>query len=125
MRRVKVFFDGGARPNPGPIEVAVVVRGAAHVFDDLGEGTSHDAEWLALIHALKLCQAQDLRDFVLIGDALAVVTQANQALAPKSAPAGHAATFVALARVSRPAHIRWVKRQQNLAGIVLAARHPR
>ncbi len=125
QRRIKVYFDGGARPNPGPIEAAVVVRGVAHIYDDLGQGSSHDAEWLALIRALELCQATGLRDVVLIGDALAVVTQANLALAHGAAPAGHAATFRALAAKSRPAHIRWVKRQQNLAGIALAARHPR
>ncbi len=124
-RRTKVYFDGGARPNPGPIEVAVVIRGQAHIHDDLGEGSSHDAEWLALIHALELCHAQGLADVVLIGDALAVVEQANQALASGSAPTGHAATFLTLCAQSRPAHIRWIKRQQNLAGIALAARHPR
>ena len=125
QRRIKVFFDGGARPNPGRIEVAVVIRGQAHIFDDLGHGNSHDAEWLALIRALELCQAQGLSQFVLIGDALAVIEQANQAIDRGSAPDGHAATFLALTTQSRPAHIRWTKRQQNLAGIALAARHPR
>ena len=120
-----MFFDGGARPNPGPIEVAVVIRGRAHVFDDLGEGSSHDAEWLALIRALEVCHAQGLTEVVLIGDALAVVEQANQALVSGSAPTGHAARFLALCARSAPAHIRWIKRQQNLAGIALAARHPR
>lgn len=120
-----MFFDGGARPNPGPIEVAVVIRGQAHVYQDLGQGSSHDAEWLALIRALELCQAQDLTQFVLIGDALAVIEQANQAIDRGSAPEGHAATFLGLTARSAPAHIRWIKRQQNLAGIVLAARHPR
>lgn len=125
QRRIKVFFDGGARPNPGRIEVAVVIRGQAHVYEDLGQGSSHDAEWLALIRALELCQAQGLTRFVLIGDALAVIEKANQAINRGSAPDGHAATFLALTARSRPAHIRWMKRQQNLAGIVLAARHPR
>jgi len=125
QRRTKVFFDGGARPNPGPIEAAVVLRGHVHVYDDLGTGSSHDAEWLALICALKLCQAQDLRDFVLIGDALQVVDQARAALAQSSAPTGHAATFLALALQSRPGHVRWIKRQHNLAGIALAARRQR
>jgi ribonuclease HI len=64
-RRLKVFFDGGCRPNPGRIEAAVVVRGAAHLFDDLGLGTNSDAEWLALIQALELSRSLGLVDIEL------------------------------------------------------------
>lgn len=122
---MKLFFDGGCRPNPGPIEVAVVLRGQVHRRDDLGEGTHRDAEWLALIEALKLAQDAGLAQAELIGDALEVVRQANRALADGTAPHGHAAQFLALATQGRPARIRWIKRQQNLAGIALAADHPR
>lgn len=124
-RRVKVFFDGGCRPNPGRIEAAVVVRGEVHLFDDLGFGNNSDAEWLALIHALELSRSLGLTDVELIGDALAVVTQANHALASADALDGHAETFRSLAGAARPGRVRWIKRQQNLAGIALAARHPR
>ena len=124
-RRVKVFFDGGCRPNPGRIEVAVVVRGVAHLFDDLGRGTNHDAEWLALIRAVELAQTLGLTDVELIGDALEVVQQANGLLQNGHAPPGHATSFLALAANVPLARIRWIKRSQNLAGIALAARHPR
>ena len=124
-RRVKVFFDGGCRPNPGPIEAAVVIRGTAHVFDDLGTGSNRDAEWLALLRALELAQAQDLREVELIGDAIEIVRQADAALRTGRAAPGHAATFLALAAKAPPARVRWIKRAQNLAGIALAARHPR
>jgi ribonuclease HI len=124
-RRVKVFFDGGCRPNPGPIEAAVVIRGTAHIFDDLGTGSNRDAEWLALLRALELAQAQDLRDIELIGDAIEIVRQADAALRTGQAAPGHAATFLALAAKAPPARVRWIKRAQNLAGIALAARHPR
>ncbi|GGC04886.1 hypothetical protein GCM10011494_24280 [Novosphingobium endophyticum] len=124
-RRVKVFFDGGCRPNPGRMEAAVVVRGAVHLFDDLGPGTSSDAEWLALIRALELSQSLGLTDIELIGDALEVITQANCTLTSGGAARSHAATFLSLAAKVPPARIRWIKREQNLAGIALAARHPR
>jgi ribonuclease HI len=120
-----VFFDGGCRPNPGPIEVAVVIRGTAHVFDDLGTGSNRDAEWLALLRALELAQAQGLRDVELIGDAIEIVRQADAALRTGQAAPGHAATFLALAAKAPPGRVRWIKRAQNLAGIALAARHPR
>lgn len=124
-RTIKVFFDGGCRPNPGPTEAAVVVRGTKYLYEDLGTGTNSDAEWLALIRALELAQSLGLGEFDLIGDALEVIRQANRALQDAPAETGHAATFAALAAKGAPAKIRWIKREQNLAGIALAERHPR
>ena len=124
-RRRKVFFDGGCRPNPGHMEAMVVARGVANLFEDLGHGTSNDAEWLALIRALSLAQTLELPEFELVGDALGVIRQANAALQSDGEVDGHAATFRALAAAGPPPRIRWIKREQNLAGIALAARHPR
>jgi ribonuclease HI len=142
-RRTRVFFDGGARPNPGRMEAAVVVRGVAHLFEDLGTGSNTDAEWLALHRALELVQSQGIADAELLGDARGVIRQANLALAgtlpaqdhsgalPAQDHSGtlpaqdHAATFLRLAMLARPVRIRWIRRAQNLAGIALAARHPR
>lgn len=42
--RTKLYFDGGCRPNPGTMEIAVVVGGEAHVQPDMGIGSSMDAE---------------------------------------------------------------------------------
>ncbi|WP_159978585.1 MULTISPECIES: ribonuclease HI [unclassified Novosphingobium] len=124
-RRLKVFFDGGCRPNPGRIEVAVVMRGAVHLFDDLGQGNNADAEWLALICALELTKSAGLADVELIGDARQIIDEADAVLRSGRAAPGHAATFLALAGNAPPGRVRWIKREQNLAGIALAARHPR
>jgi ribonuclease HI len=123
--RLKIFFDGGCRPNPGRIETAVVVRGVSHLFDDLGHGTNSDAEWLALICALELAQSLSLTNIELIGDAREVIQQAQSAMSTGRAKHGHAARFLALMAGNPRARIRWIKRAQNLAGIALAARHPR
>jgi ribonuclease HI len=124
-RKLKVYFDGGCRPNPGRIEAAVVVRGVPHLFDDLGHGTNCEAEWQALICALELTKRLDLAGVELIGDAAEVIQQANRALSTGNAENDHAATFLALIAGMPVARIRWIKRAQNLAGIALAARHPR
>lgn len=124
-KRVKVFVDGGCRPNPGPMEAAVVMRGVAHFFDDLGIGTSQDAEWLALIRGLELTQAAGLRDVELIGDALHVIRSAQSVFDTGHATSRYEETLKLLMARGRPAKIRWVKREQNLAGIFLAARHGR
>ena len=124
-RRLKVYFDGGCRPNPGRIEVAVVTRGISYLIDDLGHGSNSDAEWLALLNAVKLGQSLDLSGIELIGDSAEVIQQANRALATGQATHAHAAALLALTGPAPALRIRWIKREQNLAGIALAARHPR
>jgi ribonuclease HI len=120
---VKLFFDGGCRPNPGPIEVAVVARGVVHYRDDLGEGTNNDAEWLALIHALGVAAALGERDIVLIGDSALVVNQARGMWKCRGADLQrHHAAFVALAAGFARIRIRQVARSKNLAGIALDRR---
>ena len=122
--RTKLYFDGGCRPNPGTMEIAVVVGGEAHVVPDMGTGSSMDAEWLALIHALRLAQDLGLADVVLLGDSAAVIGQANGTLKCRGANMRHMAEFRALAG-DHPPVIRYIKRSQNLAGIALARLHSR
>ena len=126
-KRVKVFFDGGCRPNPGRIEVAVVVRGVTHRFDDVGYGSNEDAEWLALIQAVRVARSCRLAEVELVGDAKEIVRRARTALEEGGARRGHAAAFLAAVLEAAPMQlsVRWIKRQQNLAGIALAASHPR
>jgi ribonuclease HI len=120
---LKLFFDGGCRPNPGRIEVAVVVRGQAYVFDDLGTGTSEDAEWLALRKALEFAHSLGVQPFDLIGDCANVIGQATSALKCRSPSAcAHRAAFAQAAAAAPPRRIRWIARGQNLAGIALVRR---
>jgi ribonuclease HI len=125
-RRLKIFFDGGCRPNPGRIEVAVVARGATYYFDDLGFGTSSDSEWLALRLALSLGQSLAEPEFDLIGDCANVVAQANGSSPCRTqAAAEHRARFHEAASSGPPRRIRWIARTRNLAGIALARRRRR
>lgn len=119
-KRLKIYFDGGCQPNPGAMEAAVVVRGAAHFFRDLGHGTNNDAEWLALIAALRVALALEVAEFVLLGDAATVIHQANGVWKCRSPELqAHLAAFDAT-RGGRPVRVRKVARSQNLAGIALA-----
>lgn len=121
-RRLKVFFDGGCRPNPGPMEAAVVVHGNAHFFDNLGKGSNTDAEWQALLCAIKLAHGLGLQDVEFVGDSLEVTRQANLAASTGYAKSEHAASLLSLLAQYRPGRIRWIKREQNLAGIALESR---
>lgn len=125
-RRLKIFFDGGCQPNPGRIEVAVVARGVTYYFDDLGCGTSNDAEWLGLRLALRLGQSLAERDFDLIGDCANVIAQANGLSRCRTeAAVEHRARFQESASSNPPKRVRWISRTQNLAGIALARRRGR
>ncbi len=122
-RRLKIFFDGGCRPNPGRVEVAVVARGVVTFFDDLGSGTSSDAEWLALRMALEVAHGLNEPCFDLIGDSASVIAQASGASPCRGRSAlDHLASYEKIAAAGRPRRIIWTPRNQNLAGIALARR---
>lgn len=114
----KVYFDGGCRPNPGAIRVAAVLRGAVHLRSDLGAGSSGDAEWRALLHALDVAIAAGERDVVLLGDSASVIDQAN-GTARFRGPAACRARFAELSARFDRLRFRRIKRTQNLAGIAL------
>lgn len=117
---MKIFFDGGLRPMPDGMELAVVVGGRSHIETGLGAGTSMEAEWRALIAAMRQAATRDDAEIVLLGDAAAVIAQAKgTARVPPSCVALHR-TFMALPRPAGRLRVRYVKRTQNLAGIALA-----
>jgi len=122
---VKIFFDGGCRPDPVGMELAVVAGGQAVIRRDLGPGTSMDAEWLALIEAMRVAHARGLVDPVLLGDAAAVIAQAREVVRCPPSCRRHFDLFQQLPRPPGHVRIRWVKRSQNLAGIALARGHDR
>lgn len=118
---MKIYFDGGCRPNPGEIETAVTAAGQAYCRTDHGHGDNNDAEWLALLDALRVARELGVRDVILIGDSAMVVDQAS-GTAPRIPPRFHAhlAQYHALAASFERVRVRKVRRSHNLAGIALA-----
>ena len=114
----KVYFDGGCRPNPGPIEVAAVLKGIVHLRNDLGGGSSGDAEWCALLHALEVALAAGERDVILLGDSASVIDQAGGKARMRGSP-NDQARFAELIGGFDRVRFRRIKRNQNLAGIAL------
>jgi ribonuclease HI len=113
---VKIFFDGGYRPCG--MEYAVVLGGQALIERDLGPGSAMEAEWLALIAATRLAQERGVCDAILLGDALAVIAQANGKVRVPPLCRPYFERWCALPRPAR-LRLRYVKRTQNLAGIAL------
>jgi len=114
---VKIFFDGGCRPNPGEMQLAVVVRGEVHHLADVGNGSSEQAEWLALLHGLRVAQMIGERDIILLGDAASVIAQANGSAKCRNATCLE--QFRELSAKFERVRLRYIRRNQNLAGIAL------
>ena len=80
MSRLTVNVDGGARGNPGPAAIGVVVRDSAgEVLEELGErigeATNNVAEYRALLKGIELAAAHGASDLELVGDSELVVRQ--------------------------------------------------
>lgn len=121
--RVKIYFDGGCRPAPAGMETAVVVGGQSYFRRDLGPGNAMDAEWRALIHAVEIARELGITDPLFLGDALAVIQQANGTVKCRGVNADHLQRLIAVQGSCAPLAIRHVKRTQNLAGIALTRLH--
>jgi ribonuclease HI len=107
------------------MEIAVVALGRTTILPDVGYGTSSDAEWLALIHALTVAKLLGLPEFILLGDAADVIAKANGIVNCRGTDAQHLERFRELAMSACAPRVRHIKRSQNLAGIALARLHPR
>ncbi len=80
MSRLTVNVDGGARGNPGPAAIGVVVRDREgevleEVGERIGEATNNVAEYRALLRGIELAQAHGADELELIGDSELVVRQ--------------------------------------------------
>jgi len=56
MNEFSIFTDGGSRGNPGPSAIGVVIEGDGvkkEYGEYIGEGTNNEAEYTAVVFALK------------------------------------------------------------------------
>jgi ribonuclease HI len=120
-RPLKLFFDGGCRPNPGMMETAVAARGQVWHRAAIGEGTNDHAEWCALLDALDVAAGLGARDIVLLGDSAIVVAHATGAVKPRGPFVLHLERYTAKIVGFSRVRVRRIARTQNLAGIALAA----
>jgi ribonuclease HI len=79
MSRLTVNVDGGARGNPGPAAIGVVVRDDSGVLEEvgetIGEATNNVAEYRALLRGIQLAAERGATELELVGDSELVVRQ--------------------------------------------------
>lgn len=78
--RLIVYTDGGARGNPGPAALGVVLCDAeGRVLDEraeyLGEGTNNEAEYRAVLRGLDLARGRGALEVEVVSDSQLVVRQ--------------------------------------------------
>ena len=119
MAKLTVNVDGGARGNPGPAAVGVVVRGpGGEVLEERGErigrATNNVAEYRALLLGIELAAAHGASELELIGDSELVVRQVAGRYKVKDATMKelHAEAKRALGAFDRWS-IRHVRRERN------------
>ena len=101
-----------------------MLRGAVHLRENAGEGSSGDAEWLALLHALEVASSAGETDLILVGDSASVIDQAKGVARRRLADDLEARFSDLVGRFDR-LRFRRIKRTQNLAGIALEQAHRR
>jgi ribonuclease HI len=78
--KLVVHVDGGARGNPGPAAIGVVLTDAdgevVHaVGETIGEATNNVAEYRALLHGIELARERGADELEIYGDSELVVKQ--------------------------------------------------
>jgi ribonuclease HI len=104
--RLVVHVDGGARGNPGPAAIGVVLTTAdgeevAEVAETIGTATNNVAEYRALLRGIELAREHGASELEIYGDSELVVRQVRGEYKVKDAGLKplHAEVHAALAEV--------------------------
>jgi ribonuclease HI len=87
---IKIYSDGGARGNPGPAGIGAVIYDAkgqviAEISEFLGTATNNQAEYKALIAALKKAKELGVKELECYLDSELVVKQLKREYKVKNA----------------------------------------
>lgn len=123
--KLVLHVDGGARGNPGPAAIGVVVSDAdgrlvEEVAEAIGEATNNVAEYRALLRGLERARTLGADEVEVVGDSELVAKQVTgqyKVKHPAMRPL-HAAALDALGAFARW-HVRTVPRAQNAAADAL------
>ncbi len=82
IRKVVIFTDGAAEPNPGPAAIGVVIRDeqgktVTRISQAIGRASNNQAEYRALIAALEKANSLGACDVEIRSDSELLVRQIN------------------------------------------------
>jgi ribonuclease HI len=119
---MKLFFDGGASPNPGTGECAVVsVDGSIKIHQKIpgDKTTNNEAEWLGFLLAVEYAKPYASGPVEIVGDSKLVIMQASKEwkISEKFIP--YYNDFNLNKNLFVNLNLTHVKRHLNLAGIYI------
>lgn len=112
------WFDGSATPNPGRIGIGALLLGPAgeriEISRRAGDGSSGDAEYLALLALLEMALERGVRELAVYGDSQVVVQDVLMADMPgaKGLEEHRARALALMAGLDKVA-LRWLPRHRN------------
>jgi ribonuclease HI len=82
LKNVVIYTDGGANPNPGPAAIGAVIKDQAGkiigcISQSIGHATNNEAEYRAVVAALKMALKLGARQVELRSDSELLVRQVN------------------------------------------------
>lgn len=123
-KKNKFYFDGGCKPNPGIMEVGLVM------IDEKGKktkihrkhkyGTNNEAEWISFLLGLTIAHKKGVKDIEILGDSSIVVNQATGKWKCKAENLRkYLERYQAMKENFDSISIKYIPRAKNLAGILI------
>ena len=123
MSDIKIYFDGGCKPNPGKMEICVIIDNNGvlepHVNLEIGDGTNNLAEWAALVWAASIAAERGYTSVTFYGDSNNIVNQANNIWKIKEKNFLPFKTQFVNLNNSVQGTVMYVPRESNKAGVYL------
>ena len=126
LKRWNLWFDGSAHPNPGPCSIGAVLQAPDgsrwQLSQHVGHGSSSDAEYQALIAALKLAITYKADALIVRGDSRVIVDDVVAQEAQASSLLSHWRQQArALLQQLPHCELVWIPRARNVQADQLAA----
>ena len=113
---IEVYIDGASAGDPGPSGAGIFIKGhgsAESYSIPLGIMSNHEAEYYALIHALKICVEQNYRIVSFRTDSQAVERAMEKQFAKKDKYSALLDEALKLVEQLDLFFIKWVPSKQN------------
>ncbi|MFB6466081.1 reverse transcriptase-like protein [Cytobacillus sp. Hz8] len=120
---IEVYIDGASAGNPGPSGAGIFIKNAGKVERFslfLGEMTNHEAEFHALLHALKICLQNGFRTISIRTDSELVSRSMEKEFVKNKGYADLLHTALQLSKQFELFFIKWIPSSENKTADELA-----
>ncbi|SUK13979.1 RNase HI [Staphylococcus agnetis] len=119
----KIYFDAASQGNPGlsTYGVVIVENHQRYIFADvIGEKENHEAEWEALLIALKQAQNLNVTNALIHTDSKLIEDAVNREFVKNAKYKHYLTSYLALSNTFDLCFVKWIPREQNKEANMLA-----